>query len=59
MRANIKHKNGHNSGLGASPASEIGENDPTMSPDVLPFPKELKINYIGWFFKVLRGHKSA
>ena len=43
MRANIKHKNGHKV-LEHPPGSEFGKNDPTMSPEVLPCQKEVKIN---------------
>ena len=44
MRGNIKHKNDHNSGPRHPPASKFGQNDPTMSPVVLAWPKGVKTN---------------
>ena len=40
---------------GHPPGSELGQNDRTMSPDVLPCPKAVKINYIRWFLDGFGG----
>ena len=58
MPANIRPKNGHNSGPRASPRARIWH-APSISPEVLPWPKGhnlSKLTVLKGFWRVIKAH---